>query len=120
MPVDFQIDLLSFCLNTTYVYDGTYYQQVFGAVNLNLTAKDVFSFNIHHQMINNNCVQMKKITYIRMKIRQDKLYHVDRPLVLLVYRFFLLNLIKYFLLYEVFSHVYLHVLYMYFCDTRIS
>ena len=32
LPVDFLIDLLSFCLNTTYfVYDGTYYQQVFGA-----------------------------------------------------------------------------------------
>ena len=31
LPVDFLIDLLSFCLNTTYfVYDGTYYQQVFG------------------------------------------------------------------------------------------
>ena len=31
--MDFLIDLLSFCLNTTYfVYDGTYYQQVFGTV----------------------------------------------------------------------------------------
>ena len=31
LPVDFLIDLLSFCLNTTYfVYDDTYYQQVFG------------------------------------------------------------------------------------------
>ena len=33
LPVDFLIDVLSFCLNTTYfVYDGTYYQQVFGTV----------------------------------------------------------------------------------------
>ena len=31
LPVDVLIDLLSFCLNTTYfVYDRTYYQQVFG------------------------------------------------------------------------------------------
>ena len=31
LPVDFLIDLLFFCLNTTYfVYVGTYYQQVFG------------------------------------------------------------------------------------------
>ena len=31
LPVDFLIDLLSFCLHTTYfIYDGTYHQQVFG------------------------------------------------------------------------------------------
>ena len=31
LPVHFLIDLLSFCLNKTFfVYDGTYYQQVFG------------------------------------------------------------------------------------------
>ena len=31
LPVDFLIDLLFFCLNTTYfVYHGTYYQKVFG------------------------------------------------------------------------------------------
>ena len=31
LPVDFLIDLFSLCLNTTYfLYDGTYYQQVFG------------------------------------------------------------------------------------------
>ena len=31
LPVDILIDFLSFCLNTTYfVYDGTYYRQVFG------------------------------------------------------------------------------------------
>ena len=50
LPVDFLIDLLSFCLNTTYfVDDGTYYQQVFGtamgspvsAVIANLVMEDV-------------------------------------------------------------------------------
>ena len=50
LPVDFLIDLLSFCLNTTYfVYDDTYYQQVFGtamgspvsAVIANLVMEDV-------------------------------------------------------------------------------
>ena len=39
----------------------------------------------------------QRITYIRMKIRQDKLYHIDRPLVLQYCK------------YEVFSPVYLHV-----------
>ena len=50
LPVEFLIDLLSFCLNTTYfVYDGTYYQQVFGtamgspvsAVIANLVMEDI-------------------------------------------------------------------------------
>ena len=37
LPVDFLIDLWSFCLNTTYfVYDGTYYQQVFGTAMVHL------------------------------------------------------------------------------------
>ena len=50
LPVDFLIDLLSFCLHTTYfIYDGTYHQQVFGtamgspvsAVIANLLMEDV-------------------------------------------------------------------------------
>ena len=37
LSVDFLIDPLSFCLNTTYfVYDGTYYQQVFGMAMVRL------------------------------------------------------------------------------------
>ncbi len=50
MPIEDIIDLLSFCLNTTYfVFDGIYYQQVFGtamgspvsAVIANLVMEDV-------------------------------------------------------------------------------
>ena len=50
LPVDFLIDLLSFCLNKIFfVYDGTYYKHVFGpalgspvsAVIANLVMEDV-------------------------------------------------------------------------------
>ena len=50
LPVEDIIDLLSFCLNTTYfVFEGCYYQQVFGtamgspvsAVTANLVMEDV-------------------------------------------------------------------------------
>jgi hypothetical protein len=50
LPVEDIIDLLSFCLNTTYfVLEGCYYQQVFGtamgspvsAVIVNLVMEDV-------------------------------------------------------------------------------
>ena len=58
LPVHFLIDLLSFCLNKTFfVYDGTYYQQVFGtaigspasAVIANLVMEDVEQRGLHHR-----------------------------------------------------------------------
>ena len=81
LPVEDMIDLLSFCLNTTYfVFEGCYYQQVFGtamgspvsAVIANLLMEDVekralASVPVSLYRFGNVLAMMSSLRFLEMK-----------------------------------------------------